>query len=253
MLIDMHTHLWMGQDLSQNKRAMIKTSEIFGVDRIYLSSLGGFYPDEAEITELNRMTAQFMREEPGFVKGYCYLNPRHSNCMEELKRGIGEYGMSGVKLWVATLCDDPLVFPIVEQCIRCNVPLLVHAFHKAVGQLEYESRGEHVARLANRYPEARLIMAHLGANPWRELRPVRGCNNVWTDFSGSIAHPDDLAYAKEMLGANRLLFGTDMPDISFITSWGQFRDADFTPEERERVAWRNAVELFEGGQRDEEN
>lgn len=251
MLIDMHTHLWV-QDGSretaeENKRTILKTCENFQVDRIYLSSLGSYYPDEEEIRCLNRMTYDFMREYPELVRGYCYLNPRNPDTMEELRRGIEEYGMSGVKLWVATFCDDPLVNPIAEQCIRYGVPLLIHAFYKADGQLEFESLGENVENLANRYPEAKLIMAHLGANCYRELRPVRDCPNVWADFSGSIFHSDDLAYAKKLLGAKRLLFGTDMPGIAFHVSWGQWISADFTPEEREMVGWKNALELFEGG------
>ena len=153
--------------------------------------------------------------------------------------------MSGVKLWVATFCDDPLVNPVAEQCIRYGIPMLVHAFHKAVEQLEFESLGENVAKLARRYPELKMIMAHLGANCYREIPPIQDCMNVWTDFSGSLYQADDLAYTKKLLGADRLLFGSDMPGVSFCTSWGKFMEADFTPEEREKVAWKNTVRLFE--------
>ena len=77
MLLDMHTHLWV-QDGSrdtaeENKRTILKTCENFQVDRIYLSSLGSYYPDEEEIRCLNRMTYDFMREYPELVRGYCYF------------------------------------------------------------------------------------------------------------------------------------------------------------------------------------
>lgn len=251
MLIDMHTHLWAQNGsyelAEENKRTILKTCENFHVDRIYLSSLDSFYPDEDEISRLNKMTYDFMQEQPDLVRGYCYLNPRNPNKLEELRRGIEDYGMSGVKLWVATFCDDPLVYPIVEQCIAYDIPLLIHAFYKAEGQLEFESLGKNVENLARRYPEAKLIMAHMGANCYRELPPVKDCANVWADFSGSIFHSDDLEYAKKMLGAERLLFGTDMPGIAFHVSWGQWMDADLTPEEREMVGWKNTLRLFEGG------
>lgn len=248
MLIDVHVHLWMPngsrERAQSDKKAILKTCETYGVDQIYVSSLGGLYPDEQEIRMLNAMTREFMVEHPQLVRGYCYLNPRHANTLEVLRRGIEEQGMSGIKLWVATFCDDACVDPVVEQAIAYDVPILVHAFHKAVGQLPYESLGENVANLAHRYPEAKIIMAHLGANCYRELRPIRDCHNVWADFSGSIFHNDDLNYARELLGADRLLFGTDMPDAGFHISYGQMLSAQLTPEEREKIAGGNALRLF---------
>lgn len=244
MVIDMHAHLWESE-AEKCKADIVNVCSQFNVSKVMVSSLGGYYPDEAEIHRLNKLTYDFMKEEPGTIEGYCYLNPRHSNSLYTLKRCIEDYGMCGVKLWVATFCDDPLVNPIVEQCIEYKIPILIHAFHKAVDQLRYESLGENVARLAKRYPESKLIMAHLGANGLRELRPIKNLRNVWTDFSGSICRCDGLVYAKKMVGADRLLFGSDMPGISFLVSYGQLLEADFTKEERENIFGLNALKLFE--------
>ena len=153
--------------------------------------------------------------------------------------------MCGVKLWVATFCDDHLVDPIVEEAIRYDIPILVHTFHKAVDQLPCESLGIHQANLARRYPEARFIMAHIGANCLRELRMVKDCPNVWADFSGSIAHADDLEYAVRILGEDRILFGSDMPAIGFQPSYGQLLEADLTDAQREKIKWQNAQRVFE--------
>jgi len=248
MLIDMHAHLWQPNPTDQmmldNKKDILYVCEAFGVDLVYVSSLGTVYPDEEEIRRLNDLTYGFMREEPSRIRGYCYLNPRHQNTVNELRRGVEEHGAAGVKLWVSTLCDDPLVYPIAEACIGYDIPILVHAFHKAVGQHPFESLGVHVAALARRYPEANIIMAHLGANCYRELRSVKDCRNVWADFSGSMFHNGDLAYAKDLLGADRLLFGSDMPGIGFHSSWGHLMSSQLTEEEREQIGWKNADTLF---------
>ena len=134
--------------------------------------------------------------------------------------------------------------PIAEQAIHYDIPVLVHTFHKAVDQLPNESLGENMAALARRYPEARFIMAHIGANCLRELRCVKDLPNVWADFSGSISHADDLEYAVRILGVDRILFGSDMPDLAFQTSYGQLLEADLTEEEREKIAWKNAADVF---------
>lgn len=251
MLIDMHAHLWMHDGrrdaVEADKKAILQACEEFDIDRVYISSLDGLYPkNEQEISRLNHLTHEFMREAPGVIRGYVYLDPNQNNKIDECRRGIEDFGMEGIKLWVATYCDDPLVFPIAEEAIRYDVPMLVHAFHKTVGQLRNESLGANVAALANRYPQVKIIMAHMGANCQRELPAIKNCPNVWVDFSGSLCHSGDLIYAKELLGADRLLFGSDMPAIAFHVSWGQFKQAGFSPMEMEKIAWKNADMLFGG-------
>lgn len=243
MLIDMHAHLWKNGGDSC-KRDILSMCETYGIDKVLISSLGCYQPDEEEIQELNDMTRDFMKEQPGRIEGYCYLNPRHTSSLTELRHRIEDDGMCGVKLWVATYCDDPLVNPIAEQCITYQIPILVHAFHKAIDQLPCESLGENVERLAKRYPEAKIIMAHLGANCLRELRMIRDCPNVWVDFCGSISHADDIEYAMRLLGEDRLLFGSDMPGLAFQCSYGQLLEAELTTEQREKIAWKTTSKLF---------
>ena len=55
---------------------------------------------------------------------------------------------------------------------------LLHSFKKTVGQLEFETVGPHVADLASRYPEARLIMAHLDGNAYHGIKCIKEYKNV---------------------------------------------------------------------------
>lgn len=245
MIIDIHAHLWDGH-FEENKRQIMTVCENYNVSHVVVSSLadGIESPDEEKIAQLNRATYEFMGEEPSVIRGWCYINPRNLNAVNALKQGIEDYGMSGMKLWIATFCDEPCVFPLIEQCIAYKIPVLIHAFYKVIGQLPHETLGTNVANLAERYPEAKLLMAHMGANCLRELKPIKPYRNVSVDTSGSIFHRDDLDYAKRMLGADRIVFGTDMPLISFLLTYGQIEEADFTPEEREAVFSKNALRLL---------
>lgn len=250
MLIDMHAHLWAG-NFENDKKIIVKAAECYNISRVYISSLGtptGYSsanPNEEDIKILNGETAKFIKEQPELIKGFCYVNPRHGNSLDVLKKGVEEQGMDGMKLWIATFCDDPLVFPLVEKCIDYKIPILVHAFHKAVGQLEFESLGSNMANLALKYPEAKFIMAHLAANCHRELKPIRPLKNVWVDISGSLYRRDDVDYAKKLLGAERILFGSDMPGASFLVNYGQIEEADLTQEERDLIYYKNAIKIFE--------
>ncbi len=244
MIIDVHAHVYL-REYSQNVRDIVKACNLYGVSRVYISTISTMpYPTEDEVAKSNETTYEIMKEHPDLISGYCYINPRHEKSLDFLKKGIEDYGMSGMKLLVDAFCDDPVVFPLVEQCIDYGVPILVHSFIKAVGQGKEESVGTNVANLACRYPEAKIIMAHLGGNCYHGIRAIRDCANVWTDHSGSIFRRDDLDYAKEQLGAERILFGTDLPDY-MLDNIGQVEEADFTPEERELVFYKNALKVFD--------
>lgn len=247
MIIDIHTHIWAGR-YESDKQELLKAAELYDISRIYVSALKSYYSDEAEIDELNFEVAKFIKEQPDLIGGFCYLNPSNKNSLDVLKKGIEEQNMEGMKLWVATYCDDPKVFPLVEKCIDYNIPILVHAFHKSVGQLDDESIGSHVANLAQRYPEAKLLMAHLGGNAYNGIKSIRNYPNVWVDISGSIFRRDEVDYTKKLIGADRILFGTDMPG-SYFSNFGQIEDADLTTEERELIYSGNALRMLDREER----
>ena len=241
MLVDVHVHLLY--HFEQEKRDILKAMELYGIDKIYVSSLQSLAPDPDEVRLLNRETEKFIREQPDRVGGYVYLNPANPDALEVLKRGIEEQGMSGIKLWMSTYCDAECVDPVVEKAEEYNVPVLLHCFKKAIGQYDNETLGENVAHLARRHPRAKLIMAHLGGDCYDGIPAIRNCPNVWTDLSGSIIRADDLRYTVKYLGADRVLFGTDMPGIC-LGCIGQILEG-LDEEAREKVAWRNALRVFD--------
>ncbi len=243
MIVDVHAHLWESRP-DQDKREILQAVNQFGVDKVMISTLNTYIPSVEEVKHDNQLTWEFMKEQPDLIMGYCYLNPRNPDALSELRTCVEDRGFCGVKLWTSTFCDDPLVNPIVEKCIDYDIPILVHTFYKAVDQLPYESLGEHMANLSRRYPESKLLMAHIGANCVRELRAVKNCKNVWADFSGSINHANDLPYAIKMLGIDRVLFGTDMPGIDFAVSYSQVLEANLTDAEKSQILSGNAQKLF---------
>lgn len=243
MIIDMHTHIWGGR-YDQHAKALLTNCERYGIDKVFVSGLIRQYSPEEEVKSQNEDIVRFKRENPDVAEGYVYVNPRHANALDVLRQGIEQDGMIGMKLWIATYCDDPSVFPLIEQCIEYDVPILLHAFYKAVGQYPDESVGTHVAELAKRYPQAKLIMAHLGGNHYHGIKAIRDYPNVVTDISGSLFRREEVDYAVRLLGAERVLFGSDMPGCSYITNYGQVEEADLTPEERQLIYAGNTMRLF---------
>jgi predicted TIM-barrel fold metal-dependent hydrolase len=89
--------------------------------------------------------------------------------------------------------------------------MLVHTWRKSTGNLPNESTPTDMAALARRYPEGRFQMAHFGGDWEFGLRAIRSCPNVWADFSGSVNEYGAYELAIELLGEDRIVFGTDLP------------------------------------------
>jgi predicted TIM-barrel fold metal-dependent hydrolase len=246
MVTDVHAHLMLG-GVAKHKQDLLKTAERYGTSRFYISTIDGAeFPNEELIDKDNKATADFVKEQPGLIKGYVYVNPRNANAMDVLRKGIEEQDMSGLKMWIATYANDPLNFPIIEKMIEYNKPILFHTFVKAVGQLQCETTSYHIGKLAERYPEAKIIMAHLGGEPYHAIRNVAKYPNVFIDHSGTLVGSNDLEHTVKLVGVDRVLFGTDMP-IAYASSYGQVLEADLTEEEREKIFWKNTAELFGEG------
>ncbi len=111
----------------------------------------------------------------------CFINPGFTKAaLEEIERCKAN-GFVGVKMYHQYRMDDPVQFPIVEKCIELDMPILMHA-----GKLNFEpesqpriSQGEYFAHVAQRYPEASLIMAHITGGGTGQLKQSAVINWVY--------------------------------------------------------------------------
>ena len=74
MIIDFHAHLWARDDAEE---AMAAVAERHGLDRICVSGLESFVPDEDEVRRLNARVLRAMRRWPDLYVCFVYVNPRH--------------------------------------------------------------------------------------------------------------------------------------------------------------------------------
>lgn len=239
-LIDIHAHIWLDQE-EENVRSMIRAAGEYGIEKIIISPLGTHQPSREEIRLLNHRAREICEREPLFSR-YVTVAPEHGDALSVLDEGL-RTGAVGMKLWVSCLCDDPRCEALYERCAQGAVPVLVHTFSKTVDQLPGESTAVHLRRTALRHPGTTFIMAHLGGNCYHGIPLIRDLKDIYTDFSGSGSRRDDLPYTLAHLGAERILFGTDMPG-SFAMSWGQVLSAGPTEAETALICRENALRLF---------
>ncbi len=244
MIIDIHAHIWgkVPERLVATKEQLIMNAKDFGIDRIYVSGLAHYISDEAEIDYLNNEVYKFMKEEPQLIGGAVYVNPENKNVLDVLKRTTEEQGFEMIKLWCCTFADVPAMDPIMEYAAENGLPVLFHSFKKSSGQVPNETTGIHVANIARRHPKTKILMAHLGGSAFDGIPAIRDFKNVWCDHSGTIYHGEDLNYAVDNIGAERILYGTDN---LYLPNIGQVLGADLTDDEKDMIFYKNAQKLLD--------
>jgi predicted TIM-barrel fold metal-dependent hydrolase len=248
-VIDCHAHFTHHGSSSWKERdeKLIDAADRLGIDQLCTSILTPKRPATAEgFRQCNAWLAEGTKRFPGRVLGYCYVNPGCGDAaLDEVRRYVEEHGFIGVKLYNEHKCTDPVVFPVVELSIELKVPILHHAGHghHPIPKQPNISDGGDLAELGRRYPEARLICAHVGGGgDWEwTIKALRHAENVFLDTSGSVTDEGIVDMAVDILGADRLLFGCDM---SMTAGVGKIRAARLSPDQRRKILGGNMSRLL---------
>jgi uncharacterized protein len=250
-IIDCHAHLQHRSNPSweADDRKLIAAADRLGIDLLCCSILTPHRPATAEgFRECNRWVADATKRFPGRVLGYCYVNPgAGKEATEEVRRCVGELGFIGVKLYNEHKCTEQVVFPVIETAVELGVPILHHAghLHYPLKEQPRISDGGDLAELARRYPEARLICAHIcGGGDWEwTIKALRHAPSVYLDTSGSVTDDGVVNMAARTLGVDRLLFGCDM---SLTAGVGRIRAAELSAADKEKVLGGNMEAILKG-------
>ncbi|WP_341976498.1 amidohydrolase family protein [Microbacterium sp. LWO13-1.2] len=232
--IDAHTHL----DEGRFDPEVFVAGERLGINLFLCSNIGAFQPHPGldEVKEMNSVLVGELGRHPDRLRGYCYVNPRFGKeSLDDVRRNVEEHGMIGIKLWIATLADDPLCDPILEYAAEHRLIVLAHAWRKTVGRFPYESTADNIAAAARRHPDVRFLMAHLGGQPESALNSVRAVPNIAVDTSGTIIGGGEVALAVERLGIDRVVFGSDLHHIDLAANVGKVLGAGLDTAAEERV------------------
>jgi uncharacterized protein len=248
MTIDMHCHI-MNDPATEQARIdkLLNIAARFDIQQL-VTSMGRELveqPTAEQIRQANDHVIALVKGWPGRILGYCYLNPRlgQAACLDELQRCL-DAGLIAIKLWVACTCDQPEVFPIVERAIDRKIAILQHSWRKTNEAGPNETEPRHLANLAQRYPQALLIMAHAGGACEYGIKTVRRWPNIVVDTSGANPTQGFLEMALRDLGPERILFGTDAPLRSFASQAAKIDAVKMGPRTRELILQDNAIRIL---------
>jgi hypothetical protein len=246
LTIDSHTHIFAPELIRQRERYIQldawfgalynqPTARMAGADDL-LSAMrqaaidrcvvfGFAFADGGLCREGNDYVLAAAAAHPERFSPFAQVNPADGStaliearrCLEAGARGLGELMPDGQGF---ALDDAALLDPLMELARAHYVPVLLHV-NERVGHT-YRGKGdqgpEAAYRLACRYPQNRLILAHWGGGlPFYELMPEvrQALRNVYYDTAASPYLYDDAVFAHVLAWAgDKVLFGSDYPLIS---------------------------------------
>ena len=278
MRIDAHTHVFAPEvvagrervfardpyfkQLYEHPKSRLATAEELiaeldgaGFDMAFVCGWG--WTDHGLCVEQNDYLIDAVQRYPNRLIGFAAIQPTAgAAAVREVER-VANAGLRGVGELMPhgqgyQLDQTAVIAPVAEACQALGLPLLTHT-SEPVGHL-YPGKGEvtvqTVLHLATSFPELKMICGHWGGGlPFYELMPeVRAAaRNVWYDTAASPYLYDPRIYqaAKLLVGAEKVLFGTDFPLLRIKRCARQVTESGLPAEDVDAILGGNAARLLE--------
>jgi len=277
MIIDFHTHVFppqVKQKRSQyidrdpcfallyaKKEAKVATAEelIDSMDRagIDVSVIVNFgFMTHELCTETNDYILESIARFPKRLIGFCTVQPQSldaaiaeiERCAQNGARGIGELRPD---IQLLDLEDEAIIAPLMETIKKHGLILLTHASEPA-GH-DYPGKGiitpDVLYPFIIRYPDVTIVCAHWGGGlPFYALMPEvqKALQNVYFDTAASpfLYQPQIYTLGSQLVGADKILFGSDYPLLLQTRLLQEIDSAALTEEEKSLILSGNAKRLL---------
>ena len=168
----------------------------------------------------DRFVANYVADHPERLIGFMSLDPSRPGWEHEMRTGREELGLHGIKLmpmYAGFRPDDIALDGMWSYAQKHGLPVLLHTGTTFIAQAPLRhTRPLHLDNVAIRYPEVRIIMAHLG-HPYEFecIAVIRKHPNVYADISALHYRPFQLYHSLMLVQEygvwGKVLFGSDYP------------------------------------------
>lgn len=234
-IIDVHSHYWrfpdhFSEDFRQQARRAKAGVEVDltvrfedyqrqSVPDVRTIVFGG----KAKLSGLwvdDRDVAAYVAANPSQLIGFLSLDPTQPGWEREMAVGHQELGLRGIKLmpmYGGFRPDDDRLAPLWKYASQHQLPVLLHTGTTFISQAPLElTLPRHLDPVAIRYPDVRMILAHLG-HPYEGecVAVIRKHPHVYADLSALHYRPFQLHHSLMLVQEygvwDKVLFGTDYP------------------------------------------
>ena len=253
-VIDIHTHpVFRGLNLfgqpTDLNRVIAHGRRHNVVHMIVLGDvlLFGVNPNIEQLRKINNDTIKVVKARPDYFTGFVYLNPLLGEraTLAETERCLKTPGFRGIKLEVANNAAHPAMRHVAKAARTFNLPVLQHSWSTTnIKDRKHQSDPVDTALFARRNPEVKVIMAHLTGIGFRGVLEAKGLPNLYIDTSGGYPEEYLLEFAAEHIGADHILYGSDVPIRENSCTIGRIIGTKLSAADKHRILFGNAARLL---------
>ena len=277
MIIDFHTHVFPPQ-MKKNRDKYIDSDPCFailyaeknaklatadelidsmdkaGIDISVIVNIG--WTTHELCVETNDYILESVARYPQRLIGFCAVQPNSyeaaiaeiERCAEGGIRGVGEIRPD---MQLFDIRDEEVMEPLVKVITKHKLILLTHA-SEPVGH-EYPGKGsitpDVLYPLIASFPDLTIVCAHWGGGlPFYALMPEvkKAMSNVLFDTAASpfLYAPQVYTQVIQLVGADKILFGSDYPLLTQAQLLGEIRSLDLPEETKNLILSGNAQRLL---------
>lgn len=191
----------------------------------------------------NREVVKYVDQYKGRFRGSCVITPfRIDEALREIETCAKQFGF----VWVGECCnymtgykyETPEWTEVMNLVTRLNLVIQIHA---NTSEMQY---------LADKFPDTTIVFPHPGANLndiSARITIVAKHKNTHLELSGSGHERVGIVEkAVQEIGADRVLYGSDFTINEPSGVIMRVKNAFLTPQEREKVLFRNLERLLAG-------
>ncbi len=277
MVIDFHTHIFP-EDIRENREKYFSSEPAFkllydsrasklvgakeiiemmdeqGVDK---SVIFGFPWKKTETFKMhNDYIMEAAARYPDRLIGLCCFDAYHKDAPGEAERCLDE-GLSGIgelAFYEAGINERELdrLRPLMNICRERDKVILIHT-NEPVGHVypgKTTNTLNQIYKLIKRFPKNKIVLAHWGGGLFffgllkKEVQD--SLVNVYFDTAASpfLYNPEIYRIAKEIIGLDKILFGTDFPLLKPSRYFKEIKKSGLSEEEIECICGENAKKLL---------
>jgi predicted TIM-barrel fold metal-dependent hydrolase len=150
----------------------------------------------------------------------------------------------GVKLWVARHCNAPEFDAIIRRANELKAVIFQHTWFKVMENYPGESTPDDLVELSKRNPTVNLICGHTGGDWERGIRSIAPHRQIYADLAGSEPVAGYTEMAVRELGADRVIYGSDVSGRSFASQLAKVYGADIPETAKKKIFAENLIGLL---------